>query len=136
MKKTMKNSEMVNIVNGLVAMQERETKSGEKMFPGRIRVIYAIKKNKELLVSLLTPYEEARNELLQEYGTKADENGVRAIRKDCTEKWNKEISELLNIEVEADIHMVKFEEVEDLSLSMDDLEAIDFMLEAPEGFAE
>ena len=61
---------------------------------------------------------------------------MRAIRKDCTEKWNKEINELLNIEVEADIHMVKFEEVEGLSLSMDDLEAIDFMLEAPEGFTE
>ena len=136
MKKTMKNSEMVNIVNGLVAMQERETKSGEKMFPGRIRVIYAIKKNKERLVSLLTPYEESRKELLEEYGAKADENGVRAIRKDCTEKWNKEISELLNIEIEADVHMVKFEEVDGLSLSMNDLEAIDFMLEAPEGFAE
>ena len=52
MKKVMKNSEMVNIVNGLVAMQERETKSGEKMFPDRIRVVYAIKKNKERLVSL------------------------------------------------------------------------------------
>ena len=73
MKKVMKNSEMVNIVNGLVAMQERETKSGEKIFPGRIRVIYAIKKNKERLVSLLTPYEESRKELLEEYGTKADE---------------------------------------------------------------
>ena len=112
MKKMMKNSEMVNIVNGLVAMQERETKSGEKMFPGRIRVIYAIKKNKERLVSLLTPYEESRKELLEEYGTKADENGLVSVRKDCTEKWNKEINELLNIEVEADIHMVKFEEID------------------------
>lgn len=126
MKKVMKNSEMVNIVNGLVAMQERETKSGEKMFPGRIRVV----------VSLLTPYEESRNELLEEYGTKADENGLVSVRKDCKEKWNKEIGELLNIEVEADIHMVKFEEIDGLSLSMNDLEAIDFMLEAPEGFAE
>ena len=136
MKKVMKNSEMVNIVNGLVAMQERETKSGEKMFPGRIRVIYAIKKNKELLVSLLTPYEESRNELLEEYGTKADENGLVSVRKDCKEKWNKEIGELLNIEVEADIHMIKFEEIDGLSLSMNDLEAIDFMLEAPEGFTK
>ena len=123
MKKTMKNSEM-------------ETKSGEKMFPDRIRVVYAIKKNKERLVSLLTPYEESRNELLEEYGTKADENGLVSVRKDCKEKWNKEIGELLNIEVEADIHMVKFEEIDGLSLSMNDLEAIDFMLEAPEGFAE
>ena len=86
MKKVMKNSEMVNIVNGLVAMQEREMKSGEKMFPGRIRVIYAIKKNKEQLVSLLTPYEESRRELLKEYGTKADENGLVSVRKDCIEK--------------------------------------------------
>ena len=130
MKKTMKNSEMVNIVNGLVAMQERE------MFPGRIRVIYAIKKNKERLVSLLAPYEESRKELLEEYGTKADENGLVSVRKDCVEKWNKEIGELLNIEVEADIHMIKFEEIDGLSLSMNDLEAIDFMLEAPEGFTE
>ena len=56
--------------------------------------------------------------------------------KTALKKWDKEIGELLNIEVEADIHMVKFEEVDGLSLSMNDLEAIDFMLEAPEGFAE
>ena len=136
MKKTMKNSEMVSIVNQLTAMQERETKSGEKMFPDRIRVVYAIKKNKERLVSLLTPYEESRNELLEDYGAKADENGLVSVRKDCKEKWNKEIGELLNFEVEAEIHIFKFEEIVGLSLSMNDLEAIDFMLEAPEGFAE
>ena len=88
------------------------------------------------MISLLAPYEEARNELLEEYGTKADENGTVSVRKDCAEKWNKEMNELLSIEAEADVHMIQFNEIDGLSLSMDDLEAIDFMLEAPEGFTE
>lgn len=136
MKKMMKNSEMVSIVNQLTAMQKRETESGVKLFPERICVVYTIKKNKEQLISLLAPYEEARNELLQEYGTKADENGTVSVRKDCAGKWNKEMNELLNIEAEVDVHMIQFNEIDGLSLSMDDLEAIDFMLEAPEGFTE
>ena len=51
-------------------------------------------------------------------------------------QWGDAVKELQEIEVEVDIHTVRFSEIEGLSLSLNDLEAIEFMLEEPEGFTE
>lgn len=131
----MTNRDMINAVNRIEGMQSREEKQGQKLFGDRIRVIYAIKKNKEKLLQLLKPYNESREELLNECRAAdgPDEDGTVKIRKDCIGKWNKAINELLDIEVEAEIHKIKFSDIEGVSLSLNDLEAIDFMLTEPEG---
>lgn len=137
MKKTMTNGEMVAAVNRIVEMQNREAENHEKIFGGCIKVNYAIRKNKEKLLALLKPYDDSRNDLLEECKAgEADEKGTVKIRKDCAKKWVDGLEELQGIEVEVDVHMIKFADIEKLQLSLNDLEAIDFMLEAPEGFAE
>lgn len=137
MKRTMTNAEIVDAVNRITAMQEREAQNHEKIFGGCIKVNYAIRKNKERLLSLVKPYNEARDDLLEECRTaEPDQDGKVAIRKDCMKKWNDGMKELQGIEVEVDVHTVRFADIEKLQLSMNDLEAIDFMVEAPEGFAE
>lgn len=131
----MTNKEMLESVNRITAMQNRETENHEKIFGSKVKVMYAIKKNKDTLTQLLKPYEESRKELLEECNKKeAQVNGWIDIKNDCKEKWEKGINELLEIEVEADVHMVKFAEIENLSMSMNDLEAIEFMIESPENF--
>ncbi len=135
MKMMMTNKEMVDAVNRIISMQEREEVKKEKLFGSRIKIVYAIKKNKEKLLQLLKPYNESREELLEECKEKEVQSGGEIkIREDCLGKWNKAMEELLNIEVEVDIHTVKFSEVEGLALSLNDLDAIEFMLEPPEGF--
>lgn len=133
MKVMMTNKEIIEAVNRIAAMQARENESKEKLFGDRIKIIYAIKKNKDRLTRILKPYEESRDELLQECNKKeAQLNGCVDIRNDCKEKWKKGMDELLGIESEVDIHTVRFSEIEGLSLSISDLEAIDFMLEGAE----
>lgn len=137
MVKKMTNLEMVAAVNSIVEMQDREAKNREKIFGNKIKVSYAIKKNKEKLLNLLKPYEESRKELLEECNKKeAQLNGTIDIKNDCKEKWKTEMEVLQKIEVEANIHMIKFADIEGAALSVNDMEAIEFMLEAPEGFTE
>lgn len=131
----MTNAEMVAAVNKITSMQEREEKDGKKLFGSKIKIVYAIKKNKEKLLQLLKPYEEARAELLKEHGTNAAlTDGVLEIRKDRKEQWNKAMKELLGIEADVDVFTVNFTELDGLSLSLNDMDAIDFMVDASEEF--
>lgn len=131
----MTNAEMVAAVNKITSMQEREEKDGKKLFGSKIKIVYAIKKNKEKLLQLLKPYEEARVELIKEHGTNAAlTDGVLEIRKDRKEQWSKAMKELLDIEADVDIFTVNFTELDGLSLSLNDMDAIDFMVKAPEEF--
>lgn len=131
----MTNAEMVAAVNKITSMQEREEKDGKKLFGSKIKIVYAIKKNKEKLLQLLKPYEEARVELIKEHGTNAAlTDGVLEIRKDRKEQWNKAMKELLGIEADVDVFTVNFTELDGLSLSLNDMDAIDFMVDASEEF--
>ena len=131
----MTNAEMVAAVNKITSMQEREEKDGKKLFGSKIKIVYAIKKNKEKLLQLLKPYEEARVELIKEHGTNAAlTDGALEIRKDRKEQWNKAMKELLDIEADVDIFTVNFTELDGLSLSLNDMDAIDFMVDASEEF--
>lgn len=126
------NREIIKIVNGIQAMQQREEKDAAKVFGNRVKINYAVRKNKEYLLRLIKPYEEERAELQGKYKTADGEE----IRKDCIKNWNDEITQLLDIEIEAKIYTIPFSEIEGLELSMNDLEAIDFMVEPPEDFGK
>lgn len=126
----MTNREIITAINRIVAMQNREAENKEKIFGDRIKVLYAIKKNKGRLEHLLRPYNEAREELLEECNKPdAQLHGELDIREDCLAKWNKEINELLDIEVDVDIHTIKLADLEGLSLIQNDMEAVFFMID-------
>lgn len=131
MKETkMTNREIIKIINDIQAMQQREEKDATKVFGNRVKVNYAVRKNKEHLIRLIKPYEEERAELQEKYRT----THGKEIRKDCIKQWNSEITQLLDIEIDAKIHTIPFSEIEGLELSMNDMEAIDFMVEPPGDF--
>lgn len=67
----MTNKEMIANYNGLDYIQSLEAahykRTGEKLFQGRVKITYAIKKNMRELLEKLKPYDEARNEVFAEY---------------------------------------------------------------------
>lgn len=62
---------MIANYNGLDYIQSLETehykRTGEKLFQGRVKITYAIKKNMREFLDKLQPYDEARDEVFEEY---------------------------------------------------------------------
>lgn len=126
----MQNKEIVDFLNTCVSMKK-------KSLP--VRLAYAIKKNVAAVQEAASAYTAEREELIRRYAKK-DENGEIMTEDDCyimedKERFGKDMSELLNIETEVEIHTVSILVVEKCdedpkydSLTMAELDVIDFML--------
>lgn len=126
----MQNKEIVDFLNTCVSMKK-------KSLP--VRLAYAIKKNVAAVQEAASAYTAEREELIRRYAKK-DENGEIMTEDDCyimedKERFGKDMSELLNIETEVEIHAVSISVVEKCdedpkydSLTMAELDVIDFML--------
>lgn len=126
----MQNKEIVDFLNTCVFMKN-------KSLP--VRLAYAIKKNVAAVQEAVSAYTAEREELIRRYAKK-DENGEIMTEDDCyimedKERFGKDMSELLNIETEVEIHTVSISVVEKCdedskydSLTMAELDVIDFML--------
>jgi len=122
----MKNKEIIEHINQLSAFTK------EKL---PVKLSFAVAKNLNKLRDHYKDYEEARNKLLDLYNVK-DENkepaykatGNIEIAKESVTDWNKDATELLEIEVEVEVHSVSFPVIEQLELSVADAEAIRFMI--------
>lgn len=148
----MTNREMIASYNNLDVFQHREKvffeETGRKLLKGNIRITYAIKKNMRNILTALQPYEDARKDLVEEYRdveaehkavenenemAKAENRDARSIAiimkegKD-NEEYLKKLKELLDIEVDMQIHTVKFEEFDGVELDSAELEPFMFML--------
>lgn len=107
----MKNIEIINRINGLGAVAD---------LPLPVRLTYAIRKNARKLETEYNDYFESYTALKKKY--KDDKESP-----EC----NKELEELLNIEVEVDIHMVP-ETIFDgasFDITLQQLAALDFIIE-------
>lgn len=126
----MQNKEIVGFLNTCVSMKN-------KSLP--VRLAYAIKKNVAAVQEAASAYTAEREELIRRYAKK-DENGEIMTEDDCyimedKERFGEDMSELLNIETEVEIHTVSISVVEKCdedskydSLTMAELDVIDFML--------
>lgn len=99
-----------------------------------IKASYAIAKNMRKIEDELKPYEEERQRLLEKHGKKdkegeliVDERG-RAKFKD-KKAWNKDVDELLDIEVEIDFHKFNIKHLEGREISPAELIALEHMIE-------
>ena len=126
----MQNKEIVGFLNTCVSMKN-------KSLP--VRLAYAIKKNVAAVQEAASAYTAEREELILRYAKK-DKNGEIMTEDDCyimedKERFGEDMSELLNIETEVEIHTVSISVVEKCdedskydSLTMAELDVIDFML--------
>lgn len=125
----LKNSEVVARAAGLAEIINRGVK-----YP--VAFSFGLSKNMRALENLNKDFEESRNRLLDEYNVK-DENGKPAylttgkieISKEHEDAWKKAMSELLNIEVEFEVHKVELSVLDGINIEADVLYLCDFMLE-------
>ena len=100
-----------------------------------VRVSYKLAKNIKSIDKELKIYEEEKQKLINKYCEKDDE-GKNKINEDGTikildtEKWNKDIKELLDIEAEINIEKINIDELakSDLKLTPSELTLIDYMI--------
>lgn len=120
------NRTIINTINAIGGARERALP---------IKASYAISKNLLKLEKEVEAYNLEREKLLKKYAEKdeageikADELGNIKFIKKYKEKWNKEIIELLDIEVEVDIHKFDLSVLDNVEMSVQELMAIDFMI--------
>lgn len=107
----MKNIDIINRINGLGAVAD---------LPLPVRLTYAIRKNARKLETEYNDYFEAYTALKEKY--KDDKESP-----ECT----KELEDLLNIEVEIELHMVpdSIFDTASFDITLQQLAALDFMIE-------
>ena len=121
------NEKIVNIINSIGGLST-------KQLP--VKASYAISKNILKLEKEIKTYNSEREKLLDKYAEKDDEGkrvvndtGNIIIDKQYVEKWNKDIRELLDIEIEIDVHKFNISVLDGCNISTQELMLIDFMIE-------
>ena len=129
MKLNLSNERVVNTINAL-------SKLNNAQLP--IKVAYAISKNVNKIESELKVYNTEKAKLVNKYGEKdkegklkVGENGNVSLKEEHIEDYNRDIKELLSIENDMDIHLIKLDDLlnSDYNISPSELSAIDFMIE-------
>ena len=92
------------------------------------RINFYIQKNKKTIADLASVIEESRNAIILEFGS-PDEEGKVIIPKDKIQEANKELIDLFSIKQEIDIELIELEAIENYSFTMDQMEALMFMIE-------
>lgn len=124
----MKNSEIIASHEALNEILRKNEK-----YP--VRVSYAISKNAKALENLMMDFETERNKLLDRYNA-SDEEGTPTYKKtgkidiseEFEEEWKKDMTELLDIDVEFNPHMVPIVEFPE-AIEPRILHALFFMIE-------
>lgn len=120
------NRKIVNVINGIgpIATMSMPVKAS-----------YAISKNIIKLEKEAEIYNIEREKLLDKYAEKDEEGklitegGNINIKAECITDWNRDITELLNIEVEVDVHTFNVEHLINCNMSVEEIKLIDFMIE-------
>ena len=123
------NRKIVNDANFLGALTN-------KQLP--IKISYAIAKNISKIEKDLELYNKEKQKLVDKYcikdekgNNKIDENNQLKIADENLDDWNKSINELLDIEIEIDIHKFNINDLLNSNLDMtpSELILIDYMIE-------
>lgn len=96
-----------------------------------IKLAYAISKNINKIDIELKTYNDEKVKLINKYAENSNEHGHIIIEEKHKEDWNNDISELLSIENEIDIHKIQLDDLlnANYNISPAELSMIDFMIE-------
>jgi len=99
-----------------------------------IKVSYAIAKNMRIIEDELKVYEEERQRLLEKHGKKDNEGELITDKQGQVnfkdkKAWDKDIKELLDIEVEIKFHKFNIKHLEGREISPGELIAMEHMIE-------
>lgn len=95
-----------------------------------IKINFYLQKNVQTLRPLAQEIEQARQEIIRQYGILQSDNETYKIPEDKIPIVQKELADLLSLEQEVQIYTVKIDDFkDDLMLSMAQMEALMFMIE-------
>ena len=92
-----------------------------------VAVIFSIEKNKQTLMAVAQDVEKYRMDIIKKYGKEVD--GNYNVPQDKIEIANKELQDLFSIEQEVNIYKFNIEELGDIKLTSNQMNAILFMIE-------
>lgn len=92
-----------------------------------VKVSYNIARNLKKIQRELEPFEKARIELVRKHGNE-DEEGKLVVKEENMQEFYKEMTELLEEEIEIDIRSIDIEGLAKIELSPTEMQLIDFML--------
>ena len=92
-----------------------------------VAVIFSIEKNKQTLMAVAQDVEKYRMDIIKKYGEEVD--GNYNVPQDKIEIANKELQDLFSIEQEINIYKFNIEDLGDIKLTANQMNAILFMIE-------
>lgn len=121
--KKMTNAQIYALSNKLDSVLNSET----RYMPAKIA--YFIHKNKTKILEHFNIIEQSRFGIIRYYGTLDEATGSYNVPNEVLAKANKELEELLQIEQDIDISMIKLDDLVDLDFTFEQMEALSFMIE-------
>lgn len=118
------NRDLANTIIGL-----NNFKRGSSKKP--VKLMYAINRNLDHLRTAVKPFETSRQEIISKY-FEADETGKPVLIDGKKEIAESEMSELLEIEIEVEVHKIPLDMIDGIEVSGEEFDAIDFMIEGGE----
>ena len=92
-----------------------------------VAVIFSIEKNKQTLMAVAQDVEKYRMDIIKKYGEEVD--GNYNVPQDKIEIANKELQDLFSIEQEVNIYKFNIEDLGDIKLTANQMNAILYMIE-------
>ena len=92
-----------------------------------VAVIFSIEKNKKTLMAIAQDVEKYRMDIIKKYGEEVD--GNYNVPQNKIEIANKELQDLFSIEQEVNIYKFNIEDLGDIKLTSNQMNAILFMIE-------
>lgn len=118
---TLKNSKIYSL--GANAL----TKMNDLKFPAR--AMFYIQKNLNYLIVLAREIDDARTKILERYGTLKEDGERYEIEKELIPEFQKELSDLFDIEQEVKYYPIKLDWLGNIELSSDQYKVLDLMIE-------
>ena len=95
-----------------------------------MKINFYLQKNKKTLIELGQELEESRLDIIRGYGEIAEDSGTYSIPADKVNDAQKELEDLLALEQEVEIYMIKADNLpDDINLTTAQMEAMLFMIE-------
>lgn len=116
------NKEIYNAATGIVAAFGQET----KYIP--VKLNFAIQKNLATFSSLQQEIEDSRLKIAKEYGALDQDNKRYIIDESRAKEAEQELTDLLNMEQEVEIRTCSLSVIEDIDLTLEQMQAIMFMI--------
>ena len=92
-----------------------------------VAILFSIEKNKQTLMAVAQDVEKYRMDIIKKYGEEVD--GNYNVPQDKIEIANKELQDLFSIEQEVNIYKFNIEDLGDIKLTSNQMDAILFMIE-------